>query len=75
MKTASFSVRVTDELLQRIKDQCAKEGLSQAQWFERVATAVLDKPEMLPDPVQQKIEATISPLADRLAALEVKSAA
>lgn len=75
MKDASFSVRIPAALLQRIKEHCAKEGLSQAQWFDRVATAVLDQPEVLPDPLQQRIEAVIAPFADRLEALEGKLAA
>ena len=65
----SFSARIDEETYGAIDAYCKAQGLSQAQWLERVAKSFLSGSQMLTDPVDSKIDAAIAPLRDELAEL------
>lgn len=62
----SFSARIDEEIYGAIDAYCKEQGLSQAQWLERVAKSFLSGSQMLTDPVDSKIDAAIAPLRDEL---------
>ena len=69
MVKKSFSARIDEETYGAIDAYCKEQGLSQAQWLERVAKSFLSGSQMLTDPVDSKIDAAIAPLRDELAEL------
>ena len=62
----SFSARIDEETYGAIDAYCKEQGISQAQWLERVAKSFLSGSQMLTDPVDSKIDAAIAPLRDEL---------
>lgn len=65
----SFSARIDEETYGAIDAYCKEQGLSQAQWLERLAKSFFSGSQMLTDPVDSRIDAAIAPLRDELAEL------
>jgi hypothetical protein len=69
MVKKSFSARIDEDIYGAIDAHCKEEGISQAQWLERMARTFLTGGSVLADPIDSKIEAAINPLRDELAEL------